>query len=55
MNRFWNLLREIAWSAVGAIALAVVTIVAGLSGAELPAVVGLGSASIALAVLNLRA
>jgi hypothetical protein len=55
MNRLFALLREVAWSAVGSIALAVVAVVVGSVGGELPAVVGLGSASIALAVLNLRA
>ena len=55
MNRLLALLREIVWPAVGSIALAVIAVVVGLVGGELPAVVGLGSASIALAVLNLRA
>lgn len=55
MNRIWNLLREVAWTAVISIALAVVAVVVGLAGGELTAVIGLGSASVALAVLNLRA
>lgn len=55
MNRLIATLREIAWLAVGSLALCVGAIALAVVGGELTAVVALGSSAVAFAVLNLRA
>jgi hypothetical protein len=55
MNRLWALLREISWTAVLSVASIVGLVVFTILGFPLEMVIALGSASIALAVLNLKA
>jgi hypothetical protein len=55
MNRLWAVLREISWTAVLSVASVVGVIALAVFGAPLGVVIAVGSASIALAVLNLKA
>jgi len=53
-RRIWLFVRDLVWTAIGSIALVVVSIALALAGADWSVVLGTGLGAVALAVLATR-